>query len=204
MVKSSRPPANAFVATMRKVYNPIGFAKGYNFILWFIFCGALMGFMLARFQYLNYNGIFCSANNGPSHAGPAECWSYTTKDVYRIGIRMHLYTMIPGGFLACFQFVPAIRYKALLFHRINGYMVVTLTTIAIVGALMIARVSFGGGLSVQVVVGVLAIMILLSFGISLYNIKKLQIEQHRAWMLRAWFYVSHFHLPCILQTQHLV
>ena len=27
---------NAFVRTMRKIYNPIGFKKGYNFILFFI------------------------------------------------------------------------------------------------------------------------------------------------------------------------
>ena len=33
MVKSSRPPANGFVAAARHIYNPIGFGKGYNFIL---------------------------------------------------------------------------------------------------------------------------------------------------------------------------
>lgn len=33
MVKPMRPPANGFVAGMRKVYNPLGFSKGYNFVL---------------------------------------------------------------------------------------------------------------------------------------------------------------------------
>lgn len=33
MVYSSKPPANAFVRVMRKVYNPLGFSKGYNFVL---------------------------------------------------------------------------------------------------------------------------------------------------------------------------
>lgn len=35
------PNPNAFVRTMRKASNPIGFQKGYNFILWFIFAGAV-------------------------------------------------------------------------------------------------------------------------------------------------------------------
>ena len=32
MVKATHPPANAFVAFFRKLYNPLGFSKGYNFI----------------------------------------------------------------------------------------------------------------------------------------------------------------------------
>ncbi|PGH05402.1 hypothetical protein GX51_02926 [Blastomyces parvus] len=59
MVKVDRPPANAFVAVARKVYNPVGFSKGYNFILFFIFAGELMGFTLTRLQYLDYYAIFC-------------------------------------------------------------------------------------------------------------------------------------------------
>ena len=55
---------------------------------------------------------------------------------------------------------------------------------------MIARVSFGGGLDVQMAAGVMSIMSLIALGMAYYNIKKLQIDQHRAWMLRAWFYVS--------------
>lgn len=66
-------------------------------------------------------------------------------------------------FLACFQFVPAIRYKLLIFHRINGYVVIVLSVLANVGALMIARRAFGGLLSTQVGVGVL--VILTSFGL---------------------------------------
>ncbi|KAI9824885.1 MAG: hypothetical protein M1832_001490 [Thelocarpon impressellum] len=91
-------------------------------------------------------------------------------------------------FLACFQFVPAIRQKLLIFHRINGYVVVVLSVVANVGALMIARRAFGGFLSTQAGVGVL--VILTTFGLvnALYNIKRLQLEQHRAWMLRTFFY----------------
>jgi hypothetical protein len=39
MAKDSRPPVNGFVGAMRKVYNPLGFSKGYNFVLFFITMG---------------------------------------------------------------------------------------------------------------------------------------------------------------------
>jgi len=55
---------------------------------------------------------------------------------------------------------------------------------------MIAPASFGGGLAVRGWVGLLAIMAVTSLALAIYNIKRLQIDQHRAWMLRAWFYVS--------------
>jgi uncharacterized membrane protein len=190
MAAPTRPPANAFVAKARKVYNPIGFSKGYNFVLWFIFAGAMFGFALARMMFLDYNGIYCNPNNTGNGAGPGECWSYNRKDLYKIGIKMHLYTIIPAALLVVFQFVPFIRYKALLFHRMNGYIVVVLAIIGTVGAIIIAPVAFGGSLSVRAAVGLMSIMFLGSLFLAIWNIKTLQLEQHRAWMLRAWFYVS--------------
>lgn len=47
-----------FVKNVRKIYNPVGFKKGYNFPLFIIFAGALFGFACARFQYFDYHGIF--------------------------------------------------------------------------------------------------------------------------------------------------
>ncbi|KAK7413281.1 hypothetical protein QQX98_007869 [Neonectria punicea] len=193
MAASSRAPASAFVRAARKVYNPIGFSKGYNFTLWFIFAGALMGFILARLMYLDYSGVYCSTNpddSGPNAAAPGECWTYNQKEYLQVGIRMHLYTIIPSGFLVCFQFVPAIRSRVILFHRISGYIIVFLSLAGTIGALIIARVAFRGGIDTQAAVGFLAIIFLGSLSISYYNIKKLQIEQHRAWMLRAWFYAG--------------
>lgn len=55
---------------------------------------------------------------------------------------------------------------------------------------MIARHSFGGGIDTQVLVGLLAIMTTFSAFMAYYNIKRLQIDQHRAWMLRTWFYAA--------------
>jgi uncharacterized membrane protein len=86
--------------------------------------------------------------------------------------------------------VPVIRQKAILFHRINGYLVVVLMLFSHAGALMIVRRAFGGGLDTQAAVGLLVIITTISFATAIYNIKKLQIDQHRAWMLRAMFYMG--------------
>jgi uncharacterized membrane protein len=175
---------------MRKIYGPIGFSKGYNFILWFILDGAMFGFCLSRLMYLDFDGKFCATDGGANAAAPGECYTYKSKTSYLVGIKLHLFTIIPAGLLVCFQFVPKIRHKLILFHRINGYIVILLSIVGTAGALMIARVSFAGGLSSQILCGLLAIMFLGSLGLALYNIKMLQLEQHRAWMLRAWIYVS--------------
>lgn len=47
-----------FVGFWRSIYRPLGFSKGYNFPLFVILVGALMGFTLARFSYLNIGGHF--------------------------------------------------------------------------------------------------------------------------------------------------
>lgn len=191
MAAPARPAANGFVARARNVYRPVGFAKGYNFVLWFLFAGAMIGFCLARLMYLDYDGVYCSPHGqGISRAAPGECCTYGRQRYLVVGIKLHLYTILPAAFLACFQFVPVIRHKAILLHRSNGYLILLLVLVGTTGALMIARHSFGGGIKIQAVVGLLAIMFLGSLALALYNIKMLQIEQHRAWMLRAWFYVS--------------
>ncbi|GJC85253.1 hypothetical protein ColLi_08091 [Colletotrichum liriopes] len=184
----SKPPANGFVALARKVYNPIGFKKGYNFTLFVITVGGMMGFALARMMYFNIDGVFCNPDH-KQRTLPGECYFYQS-GTGRAGIIMHLVGMVPGGFLACLQFVPVIRHKALLFHRINGYLVLLLSVVGITGVLMIVRRTFGGGVSMQTVMGAGSIMFLGALGLSIYNIKKLQIEQHRAWMLRAWVYAG--------------
>jgi hypothetical protein len=51
--------------------------------------------------------------------------------------------------------------------------------------LMITRNAFGGGLETQAILGLMAIMLLVLLALAYYNIKRLQIEQHRAWMRRA-------------------
>lgn len=192
MATPSRAASKESKTWAQKIYNPLGFSKAYNFILWFIFTGALFGFSLARLMYLDFSKNFCpnSPTAGGNGAAPGECYYYLNFDRYKVGILLHLGSILPAGILAVAQFTPIIRYRWIIVHRISGYFALLLYTISLVGALMIARHAFGGGLDIQVWVGFVGIGVLVCFTISYINIKRLQIEQHRAWMLRGWFYVS--------------
>ncbi|KAF2845209.1 hypothetical protein T440DRAFT_545307 [Plenodomus tracheiphilus IPT5] len=177
----------------RKLYNPMGFTKAYNFWLWLVFAGALTGFCLARFMYLNFHGIFCPSSGptpGGKSAAPGECYYYLNFDRYKVGILLHLTGVLPASLLAVVQFTPFIRKRWIMVHRITGYAAILLYTVSLVGAFMIARHAFGGGMDVQVWVGFVGIGVLVCLFISYINIRKLQIEQHRAWMLRGWFYAG--------------
>lgn len=103
---------------------------------------------------------------------------------------MHLIGALAGGFLACLQFIPIIRYKAILFHRLNGYLAIVLMLVGNAGAYMIMDVSVGGTASLQIWIGIIGAMITLGFIMAIYNIKRLQIDQHRAWMLRVWTWAA--------------
>jgi hypothetical protein len=195
--------AAKFVTAMRKAGRLLGFWKGYNFALCkplrlqlvdvtlikaVIFsAGAMLGFTLARLPSLNIGG------NAPSSfkhgASPGE-WYYLQSGHYRVGITLHLSTILPAGLLMIWQFVPVIRQRFPLFHRINGYLVMILVFFGNMGALMIARRAFGGGLDIQAAIGSLVILSTSSICLAYYNIKRLQIDQHRAWTLRAMFYVG--------------
>lgn len=188
-------------AKLQKACHAIGFQKGYNFTLCtiafhgsvpallrhttvIIFAGAMLGFTLARFSYVKIGGS--APSSFANSASPGE-WYWYRKGLYRVGITLHLCAILPAGFLMIFQFVPLIRHKLLLFHRMNGYAIILLVLIANVGALIICRRSFGGGIETQAAVGVLVIVSTTSMALAWYNIKCLQIDQHRKWMLRAMF-----------------
>ena len=146
-----------------------------------------MGFTLARLSYLNIGG---SANSSFKNSSSPGEWYWIKTGTYRIGIALHLGAVLPAGFLMVWQFVPIIRHKFLIFHRINGYIIILLVFIANAGALMICRRAFGGTIETQAGVGMLVILTTTSLCLAYYNIKRIQIDQHRAWMLRAMFYMG--------------
>jgi hypothetical protein len=41
MVQQTSKPASGVVSAMRRIYNPLGFSKGYNFAFWFITMGCV-------------------------------------------------------------------------------------------------------------------------------------------------------------------
>jgi hypothetical protein len=145
-----------------------------------------MAFTVSGFEYLGFPQ-FCSDNRAASE----ECY-YNSGGHYQLGLQLHLGGILPGAFLACFQFTPIIRHKLIHFHRINGVITILLNQVGVAGAFMIARRSFGGTHSTQVGIGMLAILFESSMFLAYYNIKRLQIDQHRAWMLRtsAYRYVN--------------
>ncbi|KAK0735162.1 hypothetical protein B0T26DRAFT_737583 [Lasiosphaeria miniovina] len=149
-----------------KIYRPIGFTKGYNFILWFMTNSALLGFVLSRLARFGLR-------------------SYT-----RVGLLMHIATILPAGLLVCVQFVPVVRHRWLLVHRVNGYVVILLSLVSTAGALMIARDSMDGHPASQMYIGVLGAVFLIALALAWWNVKRLQIELHRKWMLRAWVYAA--------------
>ncbi|KAK4096015.1 hypothetical protein N658DRAFT_502059 [Parathielavia hyrcaniae] len=183
----AQPPANRFVAGARKIFNPIGFSKGYNFVLFFIFAGAFAGFTFAKLHYL---ALDRSCTTGSGDQRPLDCYYYTEGSVDRVGILLHLGTILPAALLTCLQFVPVIRRTFVLFHRINGYIILVLSVVSTAGALMLAQHAVGSRLEAQMGIGTSSIAFIVSLGLAYYNIKRLQIEQHRAWMLRAWFYAG--------------
>ncbi|KAI9668895.1 MAG: hypothetical protein M1831_000965 [Alyxoria varia] len=177
------PAPSGFVSAMRKVYRPLGFHKGYNFPLFIIMAGAMFGFTLARLQYLDVGGIYKEGSL------PGE-WYWFKGGHFRIGITMHLACVLPAGFLMVWQFIPVIRFKAILFHRINGYIVIILTLLSNASVFIILRRSVHGDLPTQSALGLLAIMTTIGIGMAYYNIKRLQVDQHRAWMLRTFIWIG--------------
>lgn len=143
----------------------------------------MIGFSLARLEYLDIEGRYSKG------ASPGE-WYWFQKGHYRVGLFIHLASILPAGILMVFQFVPVIRHRAMLFHRINGHMIIILILISHAGALMIARRVFGGELPTQAAVGILVVSTTIGLAMAYYNIKKLQVDQHRAWMLRTMFYMG--------------
>lgn len=52
-----------YLNTVRPIYHAFGFQKGYNFPLYLITVGPLLGFACARFMYLDINGIYFKVSN---------------------------------------------------------------------------------------------------------------------------------------------
>lgn len=109
----------------------------------------------------------------------------------RNGLFLHLVTFLPAGALVCFQFIPVLqRPKHTAFHRANGYIVLSLSGIGIITALIISKEAMGGPITNRIGTLILATTISTSLLKAIIAIRHRKIQEHRAWMLRGWFYVS--------------
>lgn len=73
----------------------------------FFFAGGLFGFILARLQYLSIDGKFKEGSS------PGE-WYYLRSGHMKVGITLHLATIIPAGFLLVFQVCCCFVYELCL------------------------------------------------------------------------------------------
>ena len=75
----------------RKVYNPLGFKKAYNFVFFFIFAGALLGFCLYNIRVVDVDGYWLK--NG---AAPGEEYYFRMPRYNIVGTLVELSTwMLP-------------------------------------------------------------------------------------------------------------
>ncbi|RYP24152.1 hypothetical protein DL765_000647 [Monosporascus sp. GIB2] len=171
-------------STYAKVYNFFGFNKAYNFPLWVIFAGAMLGFSLSRLQDFNYDELF-AINIAPGYM------YYFHAGAYRVGMILHLAGALPASILLVLQFTPVIRRRYITFHRINGYVTLVLFFISNAAACIVLRHNHSGNrIAAQSAEAFLVIATTIGMGLAWWNIRRLQIDQHRAWMLRTMFYMG--------------
>jgi hypothetical protein len=175
------PPRKKFGATTYWNISWIfGFKERFSLAFLVVFGGALIGFCLAR-------TIMFNPKNVQNLTIPGE-WHWYQKKVYKPSLFIHIYCTIPGGIIAVFQFIPGIRRRAMLFHRINGYVALFLVTLGTLGGTIVARRAFGGELNAQSGYYILSSLIVGCAAMGLAN--KHETRKHRKWMLRTVTFVA--------------
>lgn len=161
------------------------FSDTSHFLAWAALCGILAAFSIFHTKYIDWAGPFCRDG-----ALPGECFYFIRRTPALVGILFHLVFVLPAALLACIQFVPRIRHRAIGIHRTCGRAALLLGLAGGLGSLPTIRYAFGGQLAGQAV----AYLNLLIFTVSqlkaYWHIKHHQVEQHQAWMIRSWTYVS--------------
>lgn len=179
---------NAFVCFHQR----LGFSRTYAFIFCaslalgrnsthhctdFIGAGALFAFTLARVQYLNIDA-FCPPEGraaGGAGAAPGECF-YFAMNRYRIPLILHLATIFPASLLAVVQFLPIIRRKFILYHRVAGYVAVFLALVSMSAAVALTPKSFGGASATQAAIALLSVAFAGALVMAIVNIRRKQVR----------------------------
>jgi len=161
----------------------LGFRKPYAFKLWLFFSFVMALFVFIRLPYLHPPTFEVESSPGE--------WYWFKQNPYQFGIFLHLFASLLAGFLAIFQFIPAIQLNAVVVHRTIGYIVMILLSLGNIGVIIFSRISMGGNdFSLLASIATLVIATTGSMGLAWYNIKRQQIDEHRKWMLRAMFWMS--------------
>ncbi|KAF7361274.1 hypothetical protein MSAN_01159800 [Mycena sanguinolenta] len=160
----------------------LGFRDKYSLLNGFVWGGALVGFCLARSVTMNPTPAKISAQLVPGE------WFWFQEPMYKYNLFIHIYLTTLGGLGAPLQFFPAMRRRAVVLHRLNGYGVLFCLIVGNICGSIIARRTIGGELNVQSGYYLLGIMVVVSGILGFYYVKK-DTRQHRKWMLRM---VSYF------------
>lgn len=141
--------------------------ESYNAIPAFISKGYLFAFRLAEVQKFSVWAFWANDNT------PGEAWAYESHcSLYKVCLTMHIIVVIPAGLLATLQFIPNIRYKLFIFHRLNGCIVMLLMLLLSITGIIISKVSFGGDFATQVFAGFFGIVVMLSMALAYMNINR--------------------------------
>ncbi|KAI0423585.1 hypothetical protein F5Y09DRAFT_209635 [Xylaria sp. FL1042] len=166
-----------------------GFTRFSHLWMWLLASGSLIFFSVISLRYLYFESIFCGPKGGG--ALPGECFYFLRSKVTRLGIEAHLWCVLPAGILAGFQFIPVVHRPPLLrIHRVIGYSSIVLAFVGSLAALPLIRHAFGGDLASQAATVLLLLLFMVAQIAGFICIKRRNIQDHRHWMLRSWFYAG--------------
>ncbi|KAF9029709.1 hypothetical protein BDZ89DRAFT_927858, partial [Hymenopellis radicata] len=97
----------------RTISGILGFKEIPSLALYVVFGGALLGFCLFYCQMFNMAVM-------QTMTIPGEWFWLGTKKFFHVNYSIHIYLSCIGGIFVLLQFLPAIRRRFVLFHRING------------------------------------------------------------------------------------
>ncbi|GAB1519834.1 hypothetical protein RhiTH_002905 [Rhizoctonia solani] len=164
-------------AAYRRLSTSLGFKERFSLTFLIVFGGALLGFCISRLMML-------APSNVIHKTVPGE-WYWYRQALYKPNIFMHIYMSILGGTLATLQFIPIIRRKMMIVHRINGWVVFLNLGIGSVTGSIVARRAFGGDLNSEAAYYTLGFMIGPAAMLGVFFVRvRVNVALHREWMLR--------------------
>ncbi|KAG7441505.1 uncharacterized protein BT62DRAFT_937018 [Guyanagaster necrorhizus] len=177
-------------AAYRTISGILGFKEQQSLLLYFIFGGALLGYCL-------YHAPMMNPKTMEKLTVPGE-WFGFSKHGFKVAYSMHIFLSVIGGIFVLLQFIPAIRRRAILLHRMNGYFVLLCLIPANVSGGIAGYRSFGGEINAQSAYYTLGIAVVLCFSAGLFNVKS-NTREHRRWMIRGVIIFS-----CAITTRIIV
>ncbi|APA06247.1 hypothetical protein SS1G_01261 [Sclerotinia sclerotiorum 1980 UF-70] len=104
----------------------------------------------------------------------------------KLGMDIHMWSVLPAGTLLPLQFLPIVRRKYMNLHRYAGRALFIMLIIGNTCAFGIGHVSFGGTLETRIWIYTLGVLEYFALFKSWIAIRRKKIEEHRIWAIRTW------------------